>query len=223
MTIYPLIDLDNKELTDKDNKKHQLHPHEFWYMAPRREILLHNAVCGQGIVLAMDDLLKGIPIKPNKKTPEAIKAEEIFEEIRLKYYPNRPSRLRCHFLSLSKEVAEKRLKEWKWENKRILTKCYLILSSGKYHFANINLYEKSAKENNENLIKQYARSYWEGFTEADAGDEKIELLADSALYFPDWNNFPKIELANLSLHKELERKIEIFNDKGFWEQYIPKI
>ena len=88
-----LIDLDSKELIDKDNNKHQLHPHEFWYMAPKKEgILLHNAVCGEGIVLAMDDLLKGISIKPSKSKPQLNKVEELFEEIRLKYYPHLPSR-----------------------------------------------------------------------------------------------------------------------------------
>jgi len=201
-------DLDSNELTDQDNNKYQLHPHEFWYMAPKGGILLNNAVCGKGIVPAMDDLLKGIAIKSVKDNPNARKAEELFEEIRSKDYSDLPSRLRCYFLSISKEVAEQRSKEWServnlgkswqqmtWQDTRILTRCYLILNSGKYYFANIKEYEKAAKENDENLIKQYAVRYWgKGFSEAKYLDERIELLADSALYFPEWKTFSKMEL-----------------------------
>lgn len=200
-------DLGSNELTDQDNNKYQLHPHEFWYMAPKGGILLHNAVCGKGIVPAMDDLLKGISIKSLKRNPKARKVEELFEEIRSKDYSNLPSRLRCYFLSISKEVAKQRSKEWKelmkwgrseqwmsWQDTRILTKCYLILNSGKYHLANIEEYKKAAEANDEKLIKQYAGRYWgEGFSEVKYSDEKIELLADSALYFPEWETFSKME------------------------------
>ena len=50
MTTHPLVNLDSNELTDENNNKHELHPHEFWYMAPKPGLLLHNAVCGEGIV-----------------------------------------------------------------------------------------------------------------------------------------------------------------------------
>lgn len=211
MITYPLIDLDSKELTDKDNNKHRLHPHEFWYMAPKGGILLHNAFCGKGLVLAMDDLLKGIPIKPNKRTSETNKVEEIFEEIRLNSFPNLPSRLRCHFLSISKEVAETRLKEWEWKNKRILTKCYLILSSGKYHLANIDKYEEAVRRGDKNLVKQLASEYWEkGFLEANYLDKRIELLADSCLYFTEWESFSKIELGSV-----VNKNLEVFSENGW--------
>jgi len=249
-------DLDSNELTDQDNNKYQLHPHEFWYMAPKGDILLHNAVCGKGIVPAMDDLLKGIAIKPRKRNEEIRskdyskskevaeqrlkkrKVEKLFEEIRSKNYSDLPSRLRCYFLSISKEVAEQRSKEWKdwvnlgqwieWKDTRILTKCYLILNSGKYHFANIKEYEKTKKTNDETLIKKYAGRYWgEGFSEVKYSDERIELLADSALYFPEWKKFSKMELpdkANIN-YPYLQRnnsnllKLESYTESGWKKMY----
>lgn len=214
-------DLDSNELTDQDNNKYQLHPHEFWYMAPKGDFLLNNAVCGKGIVPAMDDLLKGIAIKPWKGDAKLRKVEELFEKIRFKDYPNLPSRLRCYFLSISKEVAEQRLKEWGWENKRILTKCYLILNSGKYHFANIEEYVEAAKENNENLIKQYAGRYWgEGFSEAKYSDKRIELLADSSLYFPEWEKFSKMELPDKPKNDDENwLKLESYTEGGWKKIY----
>jgi hypothetical protein len=225
-------DLDSNELTDQDNNKYQLHPHEFWYMAPKRNILLHNAVCGKGIVPAMGVLLKGIAIKSVKENPKACKAEELFEEIRSKDYSDLPSRLRCYFLSISKEVAEQRSKKWRervnlgkscqlmtWQDTRILTKCYLILNSGKYHLANIKEYEKAAEENDENLIKQYAGRYWgKGFSEAKFLDERIELLADSALYFPEWETFSKMELPDKP-NDEKGLKLESYTEGGWKKIY----
>ena len=163
----------------------------------------------------MDDLLKGIAIKPWKQ-------EELFEEIRFKDNPNLPSRLRCHFLSISKEVAEQRLKEWVgWKNKRILTRCYLILSSGKYHFANIDEYQEAVKEKNENLIKQYAGRYWgEGFSEAKYLDKRIELLADSSLYFPEWKKFSKMELPDKPKNDHVNwLKLESYTEGGWKKIY----
>lgn len=233
----PIVDLNHHVLTDTDGIIHHLNPNEFWYITPKSPgdnldkytnipFLLHNTFLGKGIAPAMTDLLKGISInqcQENNKVKQRV--EEIFERIRSNEYSHRPSRLRCYFLSLSKQVAEKRFKDWNKysDDRHIIVKCYLILSSGKYHLANISEYEEATKKNAISTIEEYARSYWEGVTEADTGDKRIELLADSALYFPDWNNFPKIELANLNLPKELERKIEIFTDKGCWEQYISKI
>ena len=218
----PTIDLNHHTLTDKDERIHQLYPKEFWYMAPKGTqdkvnnsytelpMLLHNAHTNNGIVPAMTDLLKGIKIKTYRKKEEANTVETVFEETRFNYYPRRPSRLCCHFLSLSKEIAENRLKEWKKELKDnyIIVKCYLILSSGIFHFADITKYEEAIY--NADVIKEYAHSYWKGFSCASDLDKKIELLADSALYFPDWENFPKIELDNVDLSEE-NRKINPIN------------
>ena len=140
--------------------------------------------------------------------------EELFEEVRLVCRPDLPSRMRCHFLSISKEVAEERLINWGWEGKRILTKCRLVLSSGKYYFANIDNYQEATKKIDEKLIKEFAYKYWtEGFLEANYLDKRIELLADSFLYFPEWEEFSKIELTN-------KVNFEVFTE-DCWKQVKP--
>jgi hypothetical protein len=155
--------------------------------------LLHNAHIGEGIAPAMTDLLKGIEIKCHKNHLFAKKSEEIFESIRFDYYPHRPSRLRCHFLSLSLEIAKERNKEWNWEKDCMIVRCYLILSSGIFHYANIKEYESSAScYNSDKCVEKHAHKYWEEFAEGNFLNTGIEVLADSALYFPDWKTFPRI-------------------------------
>lgn len=215
MTKTVTADLNNYIINDRDGKEHKVYHHKLWYMAPitNPAILLHNARIGEGIVLAMTDLLDGINIKPTRTIEKANKAEEVFEQIRLQHYSNRPSRLRCHFLSLSKEVAEERLINWEWQNSRRIVECYLILSSGRYHFADINEYEKVARgevEISDKDIEEYAHRYWKESCIANPLDEKIELLADSALYFPDWKEFPKAVLP-------ADKKYQEYREEG-WVQ-----
>lgn len=179
----PISNTTNMEVADND---HSVHPIELG-------LLLHNACIGEGIVGGMDELLKGIEIKPNKKNLYAYKAEAIFEKIREESYPDQPSRLRCHFLSLSREIAEERLKKWKLKN-RTIVRCYLILSSGRFHYANIKEYEDAARSTSDERITKHAHKYFEKFVEGKFPNAQIEVLADSGLYFPEWRTFPQINL-----------------------------
>jgi hypothetical protein len=193
-------DLENFRLYDKEGKVHQLYRHKFWYMAPTLTdweenvhfsalgFLLHNTNVGEGITPAMADLMQGIETKTSKNG-NSRKAEEFLEQIRKDKYDSLPSRLNCHFLNPTREVAEERAKLWNWTSRR-LEPCYLILSSGHYHYADIRKYESLAF-NPTDIVA--ANSYWETFspqTEADVCH--LEILADSCLYFPNWETFRRL-------------------------------
>ncbi len=215
----PKVDLNNRELTDKDGRVHKLSSDIYWHIVPNGGMLLHNAHIGEGIAVAMEDLLAGMKIKSDRRHQGANNAETIFENIRVACYPNQPSRLRCHFLFLSRDIAQQSLIKWGWEKKRRIEKCYLILSSGRFHYANIEEYEKSTRSDSQADIENNAHRYWQEFREGKFCNTKIEVLADSALYFPDWENFETkaINLTDLK-NKPLAKKIEVFTENGTWEQ-----
>lgn len=207
------VDWDRMMLTDNEGREHKMCPHEYWYLAPTRTnwspedqsipplhfgLLLHNARCGQGIAPAMQDLMQGItPVSMKIGLPK--KAEEMFEKVRNDRFGDRPSRLRCHFLSYDKGVAETRQAEWNLHDRR-LVKCYALLSSAKFHFADIRLYEEAAMGN---LSEAIAERYWEDYDKAVTPREHVEVLADAAMYFPDWREFDELSAADLTNWNEI--------------------
>ena len=229
------VNLDRNLLIDKDGRKHELSANDFWYIAPQGGfdsllrglpqkkmiseigLTLHNAKIGEGMVLAMDDLLRSIKPAPFRTSKQAQKVEETFESIRLAYYPHKPSRLRCYFLSLSEDSAKKRQKECGWSNRKIV-KCRLILSSGRFHYANIREYEEPAK--NEYIgskdIEAHAHRYWNKCSESNLEVNNIEVLADCALYFPDWSTFSLLQVDSSDLEKNPDsfQNIEVFSEDG---------
>jgi hypothetical protein len=69
------------------------------------------------------------------------------------------------------------------------------LSSGRYHFANVDIYEKLEGRPNDVAL---AREYWTTFNPTTPEERaNLEVLADSALYFPEWREFPKLDEAEL--------------------------
>lgn len=203
------INLSELKLTDDDGLKHDLFPHEFWYLAPCKyepvdrfdnnwkefAFVLHNAFVGQGIVPAQSDLLEGISLHVPNKTRAAREAERVFEEIRSAHYPEKPSRLRCHFLSLTREHALRRQKDWPEFENRKLTRCFLIPSSGYYHYADVSVFERCAQGQ---LTEELAHQYWEVFEEGKFPLANLEILADSSLYFPDWRQFQPLDFQVLA-------------------------
>ena len=117
-------DLNNRVLVYKDGRIHSLSPSEYWYILPSNMecsleqaksssatrnlgMLLHNAFVGKGIVLAINDLLRGISITTDKILLASKKrTEAIFEKIRLDHYPHQPSRL-ITAIKLRKNAAPK--------------------------------------------------------------------------------------------------------------------
>ncbi|MEQ8417387.1 MAG: hypothetical protein RIB71_23075 [Imperialibacter sp.] len=197
------VNLETLELIDKENNKHQLFEHEFWFLAPDISkwteemghlpptwfgMLLHNTKIGEGITPAMTDLLLGITPSTDKKDSAKL-AEELLEKIRLEKFANKPSRLRCHFLNYDKKTAIYRANAWSWQNK-VIERCYLILSSGYYHYGDVRIYEELTK-NPENIA--LAETYWNTYFPSNDDYTNLEILADSCLYFPEWKEFKEID------------------------------
>lgn len=122
--------------------------------------------------------------------PRSEAAELLLEKIRIENFPDRPSRLRSYFLNYSKEVAEHRMNAMLRGNRQ-LVRCQLILNSGKYHFADVDIYDQlSGRPDDENL----AMKYWQEFNPVAQPEwQRLEVIADSMLYFPDWPGFSVLD------------------------------
>ncbi|NMG04803.1 hypothetical protein [Azoarcus taiwanensis] len=194
----------NDKLIGTNGEILDLWPQEFWYLAPARvtytpgegvvrplefAVLLHNAVKGEGLVTSLDVLLSGIEPSTEKRGAAA-EAEALLEETRQSVNPALPSRLRSYFLNYDRAVAERRSATM-FRDSRRLVRCYLIRNGGRYHFADVDVYERLEGRPDDRVL---AAKYWELF-QPKTEDElhRLEVLADSALYFPDWQEFPTLD------------------------------
>ena len=194
----------NEKLIGINGEVLDLWPQEYWYVAPARTsyrrgegvvkplefaFLLHNAVKGEGLVNCLNVLLEGIE-PATMKGGAGADAERLLEVIRQRDHSLLPSRLRSYFLNYDKAVAEARAKAM-FRGQRKLVRCHLIRNGGRYHFADIDLYERlEGRPTDESLAKKY----WETFIPSDeASRARLEVLADSALYFPDWRQFQTLD------------------------------
>jgi hypothetical protein len=184
-----------------------LYPHEFWYLAPCRTtyslsdgpvsplefgLLLHNAIIGEGLVVSMEVLLQGLPPATEKKGAGQL-AELLLESVRAAEFPTLPSRMSCHYLNYDKATAEHR-RDSMFRKPRLLTRCH-IAGAGKVHWANVQLYESLEGRPDD---EQLARQYWQTFSPTTPEDvQHLEVLANTALYFPDWKSFPKVSNESL--------------------------
>lgn len=198
-------DMSRMVITTDDGAEHELWNHEYWHLCPTKTtwtpsdgkgdllqfaMLLHNAKKAHGLVLAQEDLLIGIKLVSLKNgSPQ--KAENLLEEVRKENFPNLPSRLRCHYLNYDKDTAEQRAMRWNWKDKH-LARCYIIRSGGFFHHADIEIYERLARCDPQN--RELAYQYWQTFHPSSPSEfSRLEVLANSALYFPDWQGFPEVD------------------------------
>lgn len=179
-------------------------PQPYWYLAPSRTtyapgegrvrplefaVVLHNASVGHGLVTSLDVLLAGIDPRPSKGGAAA-EAEMLLEEVRAAEFPEKPSRLRSYFLNFDRSLAEHRARHM-FRDKREIVPCLLIRNGGRYHFADVGIYEQLEGRPDDRAL---ARKYWQDFMPTDQQQYlRLEVLADSALYFPDWESFPRLD------------------------------
>ena len=198
----------NQHLVDENGVDLELWPHEYWYLAPSRvsyaeheknvravdfALALNNARLNGGVLTALDDLLAGLPSAPAGRGARR-DAELTLERVRECIFPERPSRMRSIFLNDDKATAERRNTVW-FGGKRDLVRCQVILNSGKFHHGDVDIYERlQGRPGDERL----AAAYWESF-HPNSSDEfgRLEVIADSMLYFPDWEKFPLLDQASL--------------------------
>jgi hypothetical protein len=196
--------IQDKKLVGADGQTFDIFPQEMWHVAPARSdyvsgvgvvrplefaALLHNAFLGKGLVLSLSTLLEGIePVTMKGGAGGA--AERALEQIRQARYPDLPSRLRCYFLNLDRATAEKRALSM-FRGARKSVRCHFVLNGGRYHFADLGVYE--ALEGRPDDIP-LAEKYWSRFEPANVDEQnRLEILADSALYFPDWQDFSTLD------------------------------
>src|SRR4051812_5563375 len=110
------------KLIQTGNAQYDLRPHEFWYVLPARShysseegkrvrplefaFVLHNAHLAKGLLISPSAFAKSVGFVPRSlKNGSAAEAETILELVRKEHFPDRPSRLSCHFLNANKSVA----------------------------------------------------------------------------------------------------------------------
>lgn len=206
--------LEGATLRGGDNEQYQVYPHEFWYVAPNRisyaredgkvrplefAFALHNASNGEGLLISHTSYTGGAPARP-RKGGAAGEAEDLLESIRKETYPNKPSRYNAYFLNFSKDVAEMRSRD-ALRGKNEIVRCLLVMNGAKVHFADMELYERLEGRPDD---RELAASYWKDFEPRnDAERLRLEVVCESALYFPDWASFQKIPSEDLVLWSKI--------------------
>ena len=190
-------------------EEYDIHPREFWYVVPARThysphdgkkirplefaFVLHNAALAKGLLPSPTVMNDGITPR-TLKGGSAKDAEMLLEAVRIEHYPTLPSRLRCYFLNLDKDVAIHRMVDSLRGNKTIV-RCLLVLNGAKVHFADSRIYERLDGRPDD---KSLAMQYWKAFDpRTDEDRRSLEVLVDGALYFPDWKTFPTIPTESL--------------------------
>jgi hypothetical protein len=200
----PFWKIDGEKLLGSNGEVLDIWPEPFWYLAPSRTkyergegrvrplefaSVLHNASIGHGLVTSLEVLLSGIEPKPNKGGAAA-DAEWLLEDVRANEFPEKPSRLRAYFLNHDRGLAELRARDM-FRDARQISLCHLIRNGGRYHFADVGLYEQLEGRPDDRAL---ARRYWSNFVPTDPQQQRrLEVLADSALYFPEWKTFPQLD------------------------------
>ncbi len=193
--------------------------HEYWYLAPKRitfekdenvrpldfALTLHNAKIGRGFVVALDDLLKGIN-PTTLKNGASKEAELLLEKVRLESFPEKPSRLRSYFLNYDKRTAEIR-KIHMFRDDRELVRCQVILNSAKFHHGDVRIYEALTGRPDDTVL---AKRYWQIYEPNSEQDFiNLEVIADSMLFFPDWEQFPTIDESHLARWNNERRSLDV--------------
>lgn len=174
---------------------YELLPNEYWYIVPtgtsfeqgvkRLGIVRHNARLGGGIHIQISKLPGGKNFRFQVKND----VEQKFEEIRQAHYLNKPSRFECWYLSESQTLAEKRIRGW-FRGPFDVVRCRILKAEARIHRADVKLFEMCSDHYNERLV----HDYWKGGM---SDGSEVEVLVDAALYFPDWEKFPLLDLTTL--------------------------
>lgn len=207
-------ELQGNKLVGMAEERYDVLLHEFWYVVPARThyspydgkkvrplefaYVLHNASLAKGLLISPTHMAHGIGPR-TLKGGAAADAENMLESVRFEHYPNLPSRLQCHFLNHDREAAEYRMRDTLRGN-RTLVRCHIVLNGAKAHYADSRIYERLEGRPVDTSL---AKAYWQTFKPKNDEDRRsLEVIADSALYFPDWKTFPTIPFESLVLWQQ---------------------
>jgi hypothetical protein len=196
------------------DEQYDINPHEFWYVVPARThystfdgtkvrplefaFVLHNAKLAKGLLISQTHMAHGIAPTTLKGGAGAA-AETLLESVRRAQFPAMPSRLQCYFLNHDRDTAEFRMRD-SLRGNRTLVRCHIVLNGARVHFADSRVYEKLEGRPDDHAL---ATSYWQQFDPKSEDDWKsLEVIADAALYFPDWATFPTIPFETLARWQE---------------------
>jgi hypothetical protein len=202
-----------------NSSKYKLNKHQFWYLAPKLTswkesdgpvdplmfaYLLHNTKYFKGLTPLMSDLNANLDLKTMKSGGTKL-AEELLEKVRQEKYPEKPSRMKCHFLNFSKESGAKRQTSWGTSfSERRLERCFIVESTGPVHWADVTIFEKLCSDP---MNVALAESYWnQFFPKDDKEKENLEILGDCNLYFPEWSAFPAFNMQDLGKYNKRVRQ-----------------
>lgn len=173
----------------------------FWHVAPT-EIDLSTAIkdkANNRLCMSLNNIYLGkgffdLPrLLESKSTLQRAKSpnEEIFEEIRVAEFAQKPCRYRCVYLFKSRQDAENKNIEWFYNKGKIL-KCHVVLAQPYSIFeADLNHISMISEFDSPDNVREIARKYWEGDLTI---DKNIEVLVDGIIYFPDWPDLKTYDL-----------------------------
>lgn len=156
----------------------------YWHLTQRNDILLHNVRLGEGICWTVS-MITEQPGMQDAVTPYSLlrhdtSKEQRFEAIRKQHFPDHPSRDKALFLFVSKDDAQRGLRDWFPGEARQAVEARIVAGS-RWHQADARWLERPPAE-----WDNSARSYWAGEITA---DPRLEVVIHGGLYFPEWRTF----------------------------------
>jgi len=168
-----------KEISDK----------EYWHLVSssgvNADMFKNNVRCGKGCVPSVSAIITNEPHLENAQTPYSLSRredlkEQLFEEVRQKYFIHLPSRIKTLYVFDEYSLAEKAQAEWFKNEPKEIHECRIINGS-KYFRADTTWLNCSQDQ-----WQEFASRYWNGEM---SGNPFPEVLVDGVLYFPNWLEF----------------------------------
>ncbi|MCY1371196.1 hypothetical protein D9M68_523400 [compost metagenome] len=163
---------------------HDLRDEIYWHLTDRDGLLLNNVRVGKGWFPSVSHFAKGE--MANAVTPYSLKnarseKERFWEEIRATQFDKLPSRINALFGFLSKDDAERAVREWFRGEEKLVVEIR-VAKQAKTHLADARHLDRHEPE-----WRNAAMDYWEGrVTE----DPRPEVIIDGWVFFPGWEREP---------------------------------
>lgn len=169
--------------------KRQILDDKYWHIVPSSGqfsvVFKNNVYFGKGALSTISAAILAEPEISNAQTPYSWtkrndKKEKVFEEIRSKYFPNRPPRLKSIYVFDNYTYVEKAMNTWFSSEDKTVYECRVILESV------IHRADTTWLNCPENQWESCAKNYWKGKM---SKDPFPEVIVHGAIYFPDWNEW----------------------------------
>lgn len=163
---------------------HNLREEFYWHLTDRGDMLLHNVRLGKGWFASMSHLAKGnlaTATTPYSLQNANSEKERLWEDVRAAQFAELPSRIKALFGFLSKDDAERAIREWFPDKDKVVVEMR-VAKQAKVHLADARHLDSAEPEWPKAAIR-----YWEGKA---TEDPRPEAIIDGSVYFPDWEREP---------------------------------